>query len=125
MEGCISVHDCEIQSYEVSIENATIILHTNYDVTIIFHNVLTHHFEDVCYQNVIFDIEETNPEDFFKEYRSLLKSKKNYCWPIPYEHESELKSYLRNNSYIVYNIYPSIGLTGFVIAKSIEIKSLG
>ena len=122
------IHDNEITSYDVDILNKKIVLHTTYEVRevnestdIIFEDVLTHCFDDVIYSNIIFSICDLEIEKFIEDYHEKLKDRKNMGWPIFYDDESQLLQKLKDNNYKVFEIDSSLGLSGFVIAKSIAI----
>lgn len=42
-------------------------------------------------------------------------------WPMFYEDTKELQETLRNGNYFYYNIYASLGLNSWVLAKKLEI----
>lgn len=129
MESHPNIHDCEICAYEVNVDRKTIVLHAKdgglnegKNIVISFSGVLSHNFDNVIYQNVIFDIDEADITYFLKEYSDLIQRGKNSCWPIYYETEEDLIQYLKTNSYKIFCIYPSIGLNGIVIAKGFKVE---
>ncbi|MGH1284246.1 hypothetical protein [Bacillus toyonensis] len=121
----ISVHDNTIISYQVNLEKEEIRIHTLTEsgqaVYIIFSNVLAHLFETHLSSSIIFNIDEDSILDFFKENKKLLEEQKGYCWPISYKDIKELEEILIKENYIYYNICSSYGLSGWVLAKKLEI----
>ncbi|MBJ8056135.1 hypothetical protein JDS87_30860 [Bacillus cereus] len=121
----VSVHDSTIISYQVNLEKEEIHIHTltesERNVYVIFSGVLAHFFETHLSGSIIFDIEKGQLLDFFKENKRLLEQQKNYCWPICYEDIKELEETLIKENYFYYNICASYGLSGWVLAKKLEI----
>lgn len=124
-EFMISVHDNTIISYQVNLEKEEIRIHTltesGDNVYIIFSGVLAHFFETQISNSIIFNIDEDPLPNFFKENKKLLEQQKNYCWPICYDDIKELEETLIKGNYFYYNICASLGLTGWVLAKKLEI----
>lgn len=124
-EVMISVHDNKIVSYQVNLEKEEIRIHTltesGNNVYIVFSGVLAHFFETQISNSIIFNIDEYPLLDFFKENKKLLEEQKPYCWPICYENIKELEETLIKENYIYYNICASYGLSGWVLAKKLEI----
>ncbi|MES9666268.1 hypothetical protein [Bacillus nitratireducens] len=121
----ISVHDNIIISYQVNLENEEIRMHTRTgsgkDVYVFFSGVLAHFFETEQHGSVIFDIEKSRLLYFFKENEKLLEEKKDYVWPMRYKDIKELEDILINEKYFYYRISSSYGLSGWVLAKKLEI----
>jgi hypothetical protein len=88
---------------------------------VVFSDYLAHAFEDEMTYNIIFDIEECPVNRFAEIERELLKARKNRCWPVAYETETELINYLQSNQYKAFEVNSSIGLSGWVLAKQMEI----
>ncbi|WP_410985705.1 hypothetical protein [Bacillus cereus] len=121
----VSVHDNTIISYQVNLEKKEIRMHTltesERNVYIVFSGVLAHFFETHLSHSIIFNIDEDPLLNFFKENKKLLEEQKPRCWPIPYKDIKELEETLVKENYIYYNICSSYGLTGWVLAKKLEI----
>ncbi|MFJ7819706.1 hypothetical protein ACIQYX_28515 [Bacillus toyonensis] len=121
----ISVHDNTIISYQVNLEKEEIRMHTltesGSNVYIVFSGVLAHFFKTHISPSIIFNIDEDPILDFFKENKKLLEEQKSRCWPIYYEDIKELEETLIKGNYFYYNICASLGLTGWVLAKKLEI----
>ncbi|EJS58413.1 hypothetical protein CN327_02770 [Bacillus cereus] len=121
----ISVHDNTIISYQVNLETEEIRIHTitesGRNIYIIFSNVLAHFFETHLSSSIISNIDEYPLLDFFKENKKLLEEQKPYGWPISYDNITELEETLVKENHVYYNIFASYGLSGWVLAKKLEI----
>lgn len=119
----LSIHDNEILSYEVDLQNSKIKLHTigghNDSVNIIieFTDVLAHMFETQLQGSIIFDISTLEISRFLKHNKELLEKQKNYGWPMVYESLDEFLEHLQHEKYNFYVISASYGLNGWVVAK--------
>jgi len=123
----VSIHDGVLIAYSVSfLENELLLdIQTVVDETetVTFRNYLAHNFSYVMAGSIIFDIEEVELKSFFVENRKLFDTYKLYAWPIwEYEETNELEHYFQENSYKCYVISASLGLTGYVFARSLTIK---
>lgn len=121
------VHDNIIISYQVDFENETFIIKTQYDddkicenTDVSFTGYLTHIFHHEMKNSIIFDIEEYPLNSFLESERELIEEGKNYCWPIIHETTSELVKYLELNDYKTFSLSSSLGLYGWVLAKSMK-----
>lgn len=119
------IHDNEIISYEVDLKNQKIIIHTENpyselikNADIIFSDVLAHFFKTELSGSIIFDIDKYDIIQFLKDNSDLLKTEKNYGWPIDYNTIEELTERLLKDQYSYYVISSSYGLNGWVLAKS-------
>ncbi|MGH0797939.1 hypothetical protein ACQVTT_27940 [Bacillus mycoides] len=121
----ISVHDNTIISYQVNLEKKEIRIQTltelGKNVYIVFSDVLAHLFKTQISNSIIFNIDEDPILDFFKKNKELLEQQKPYGWPTDYEDIKELEETLVKENYIYYNICASYGLSGWVLAKKLEI----
>ncbi|ETT32249.1 hypothetical protein C162_31944 [Paenibacillus sp. FSL R7-269] len=122
-----SIHDNEIVSYNIDLQNAKITLHTLggkgnlVPVTIEFVNVLMHRFETQLRGSIILDISKFEISRFVKSNKELLEEQKDSAWPMYYEKIEDLLEYLINEQYNCYVISASYGLNGWVIAKEYSI----
>ena len=124
------VHDNRIKGYRVDFEAQILTMNTIYynhanetieNTDVVFAGYLTHVFNHVTKDNIIFDIEEY-PIHLFLEYEyELLKANKNYGWPVFYNDENGLSEFLQSNQYKVFQISSSCGLCGWVLAKQMDI----
>lgn len=117
------VHDNEILTYIVDFEKKNIIMETvNYNketILVKFEDILVHYFEMAMPKSIIYDIVECDGIKVIEENRELLKNTKNFCWPVNYETESQLIQILKGYKYYIIN--SSLGLTGWVLAKTMTI----
>lgn len=119
----MDVHDNEILTYTVDFENKEITMKTinrKHEIIFVkFKDVLVHYFEMAMPSSIIFDIDEYEGKEVIKENKELLKNTKNFCWPVNYETESQLIQILKGYKYYIIN--SSLGLTGWVLAKTMTI----
>jgi hypothetical protein len=109
-------------------ESGQIILHTEFRekspieyTDVVFEGVVAHHFECSLPSNVLFDIAETELKAGLEEYAPVIHRLKNYGWPIfDYADCQELERVLRERGMHAYLLMSSYGLTGLVLASSIE-----
>src|SRR5699024_8086683 len=99
----MNIHDNEIINYKVNLKDKTylisIIYETN-EVIIIHYNVLlVYYFENQLTDSILLDIFYASIDSFIPQNRDILKSRKDHLWPINYESEAELFSYLHYNQY--------------------------
>lgn len=119
------VHDNEILSYQVELINHSITLHTKYKkeiINICFTGVMAHLFECELPGSIILDVGEYPVSIFIEENQKLLNERKNHCWPIYYKEIEDLIKILESERYVYYIISSSYGLSGWVLAKNVEIK---
>ena len=90
-------------------------------VDIVFSNVITHQFETITSQTVIFDIEETQPELIYKQDEALFLRLKNYGWPFQYHDPEDLLQKLNKMNIRAFRIHSSCGLDGWVWAGKMEL----
>lgn len=116
------IHDNKILKYTVDFEDKEIIIKTintkDEIIFIKFKDVLVHYFEMAMPNSIIYDIVECDGKEVINENKELLKNTKNFCWPIYYDTENQLIQKLEEYKYYIIN--SSLGLTGWVLAKSIE-----
>lgn len=116
------MHDKIIYSYNVDFhkKNISINVYTKADKrieTITFLEVLTHSFDCILDYNIILEIQEMNIMNFFEENKEKIDNNKDFCWPVDYQTEEELKELLTVESYKYYKIFSSYGMSGWIIAK--------
>ncbi|MEC0126594.1 hypothetical protein [Paenibacillus pabuli] len=122
-----SVHDNIILSYEVDLENESIRMRTrsyhsdlSEDTDILFSGVLAHSFDTPLQGSIIFDIDDVGLDCFISYNRELLEKGKGQGWPIMYETDEELETKLIEGEYLYFVITSSYGLSGWVLAKKVE-----
>ena len=120
------MHDDYIVGYSANLEEKSIIIQTynnseNKQKKICFSEVLTHCFKCIIDYNIILDIQECEIRSFAKDNQEELIKMKGYCWPIDYQTEQELISFLAVNGYKYIKINSSYGMFGWVLAKRYKI----
>jgi hypothetical protein len=120
------VHDNEIKSYLVVFENESLILNTQWyekELTSIeFKGLLAHKFDDAIKTNIILGMYQVSLQDFIEEERDYFEESLRHGFPTHQANNSgELLQLLRKSDFKVFYIYSAIGLSGYVIAKEIEI----
>ncbi len=121
-----NIHDNTIIKYSVDFENSKIIINTiNEDgerIDIIFEDILTCAFEEQQKNSIILDIEERTSREFINDNIELLK--RDYGWPIVYNNIEELNRIIEAQKYKYYILQSSFGLSGWVVAKTIQVKCI-
>ena len=122
-----SMHDDYIVQYSVNLSEQKLILQmynneTKAEGKISFSDVLTHSFRCILDYNQILDIDEYGIDSFIVDNKAELQGLKGYCWPINYQNQEELKTFLMDNGYKYIRINSSYGLFGWVLAKSYKIS---
>lgn len=122
-----SMHDDYIVQYSVNLSEQKLILQmynneTKAEGKISFSDVLTHSFRCILDYNQILDIDEYGIDSFIVDNKAELQELKGYCWPINYQNQEELKTFLMDNGYKYIRINSSYGLFGWVLAKSYKIS---
>jgi hypothetical protein len=123
-----SVHDNFVYAYVVLCEEHRLILHTHYRdgganefTDIVFTGVQAHHFEGSLDSNILFDVEEVEPEWIVREFADLFAQQKKYGWPVIGCEEPELLArLLRERGAKGYVIHSSYGLGGWVLASEMS-----
>lgn len=123
----MSIHDGVIVGYTVDFLKQEMLLNietvTDDIVTVTFEDHLAHSFNHVMAGSIIFDIEEVDLSNFLKQNRDQFEYHKLYSWPTWYDDVNELKEYLLNNNYKCYIITASLGLTGYILAKTFKLRN--
>lgn len=122
------VHDDYIVNYNVDLQEKKLTIQTynNYEKRkkkIVFSDVLTHLFKGALEWNQVLDIFEREISCFVKDNQKELQEMEGYCWPICYQTEQELFSFLNDNKYKYIIIDSSYGMSGWVLAKSFYFES--
>ena len=121
-----NVHDSEILSYLVDIQNKNLQLFTERGdkeaATITFNGCIGHRFENVTYCNIINTITARQIDEFVAANTSLLKDGLRYAFPAALRSCEALGIYLKEKSLCVFEIDSVLGLSGFVFAEDIVIE---
>jgi hypothetical protein len=123
-----SIHDNNIYSLEVRCEQECIVLHTEFLVgespeftDIEFNGVKGHHFENVLEGNILFGIEESTSEEFYKENTATLEAYGRFGLPLSVKTKQEFVEDISKNNLKIFVISSSYGLTGWVISEGMEL----
>jgi hypothetical protein len=122
----ISVHDNWLVSYCVDAEKQEIRLHTIYPdqnppeaTDVLFSGVVGYQFEGDSFQNILFDVEEIEAQTIYDQYRPQFEEGQKHCWPGSWnKSEQSVLTYLTENGIKAYNVWPTMGMGGWVLAKS-------
>jgi hypothetical protein len=89
---------------------------------IVFTYVLAYRLENVLEGNILFDVEEANPNEVVDEEAQLFRESWRHGWPsIDYRGDlTALKNELEARSIRAYRISSSYGMFGWVLAKRCE-----
>lgn len=122
----ITVHDNNVYAINIRCEDKEIILHTEFlekdppeYIDIIFKNVIAHHFKHIWPGNILLNIKELDPDDFYSEYERDLKTARKFGLPISVESADIFKTGINENGLQIYGIDPSYGLSGWVISSGV------
>lgn len=118
------MHDFYVDSYIVNIKEKKLILNLSYEKQkkkVCFAEVLTHHFDGILQDNQILDIEEDTIDNFIKHREKMIIDLQPYLWPLPYGTLQDLRQILLENQYKYIRIYSAYGLSGWVLAKEMEV----
>jgi hypothetical protein len=125
----ISVHDNLVVSYEVHCERREIRLHTEFrdggepfeHTLVIFTGVEAYHFEHDCHCNILFDVVEISAEGIVRESEAQFREEHRFGWPRFWsESMDEVQSYLREHAIRGYQIASSYGMSGWVLARDMQ-----
>ena len=137
----ISLHDNWLYAHLVDHDSRTIVLHTMYPIgkspeftDVVFQEVLVHHFETQCMRrfgnppeseypsNVLFDIEEEDSATTLGRYWDFIVTKRNYGWPVSgWKSLEDLAKLLGSQGHRCFHIHGTVGLDGFVFARSMSL----
>jgi hypothetical protein len=122
-----AAHSARVIGYTVDFPGRELRIHAERDdarVELCFAGLLAHQFDHAVRDNIIYDVTLMPMERFLKEERKRLVKALRYGFPAPAGHSIEtLRRKLREKDYRVYEIRASVGLCGFVIAKSLKVNT--
>jgi hypothetical protein len=121
-----SVHDNVINSYEVFCNRREIVFKTEYPhepkefTNVIFTGVVAYDFKhDSEFGSIIFDFEPWSPMAIYDENRQLIESGLPYGWPGPWAADrAQAEAYFAAQGINAWYLCASLGLTGWILAKS-------
>jgi hypothetical protein len=128
----ISVHDNVVKGYSVLCEERKIVIHTAFrerepheQTDVIFRDVEAYYIANDNLKTILFDITECPFSELLAEYASEFETGVKYCWPGAWNKSPEACSeFLTKNGSRGWTIDSSIGMTGFIIARSMEMRSV-
>ncbi len=128
----ISIHDNFVTGYAVSCEQRTIVLHTHTDhrsqlpiehVDVIFRDVEAYHIFRDNMATILFDVSECDIDQILIDFSAEFEAGVKYVWPGPWnESPAACRKHLQEGECRAWTIFGSYGMTGFVIAKDMELK---
>ncbi len=127
-----SIHDNSLHSYCVNADTKEIRLHTFYAhpesqefTDVVFTGVAAYRFEGDNFMTIIFDVYETPAEKIYAENRDWFEHGRSYLWPGAWNHSEEaVLAYLIESEIKGYMLTASLGMTGWVLAKSMSLLSV-
>ena len=127
----LSVHDNFLLSYCILAHQQEIHFQTVFPdqkppelTDVVFSGVVGYYFERDNFQTIIFDIEEMDVEVIYTNHRELFEEGRKYCWPGAWNTSDEaVITYLLENEIQGYYLSSSLGMAGWVLAKSITLVS--
>lgn len=123
----ISIHDNNVFAIDIRCKERVIILHTEFRegrppeyVDVVFSGVTAHHFNHVLDGNILFDITESPPQAFYEENKKYLREFRRYGLPINCDNSKIFEEQILKENLRIFEINPSYGLFGWVIAANLE-----
>ena len=130
-EDLPNVHDNFLYAVSADLDEGYLTLYTEYrdgdgprELTDVrFVGLLAYDFEDAAAPSILLDITQHSPEEIVKQWGDLLESRRNWNWPLNFTDLEDLSRKLAKQGVSGYNIWASVGLNGFVLAKGAEYRS--
>jgi hypothetical protein len=122
-----SIHDNHLVRYTVDRHARSIVLETEELARVEFHGVSAYHFENDALElgTILFSIDEMTPDDFIEGSAALLLAGRPYGWPGDWnKSDAAVKLHLESSGLRAFEISSSLGLTGWVLAKSFSISPM-
>jgi len=128
----ISIHDNSLLGYEVDMAKRKISLRTEFidksaseTADVIFNDVIAYQFVNDSFGTILYEIEEVDSNQIAKEnWMAFEDGWKSSGWPGEWTTSLEKASvYLSQNSIKGFYIRSSIGMSGWILAKSIDFQS--
>ena len=124
-----SIHDYNIYQVEIKCGIGEILFYTNIvneeqpkEKVVKFIGVIGHMFLHILEGNIIFDITKESPVKFFNNLKYDLQEYHKYGLRLNCSNQEDFSNSLALNEVSIYCINASYGLSGWVIAKEIEIS---
>ncbi|NIK70539.1 MULTISPECIES: hypothetical protein [unclassified Paenibacillus] len=124
------IHDNVILSYTVDLQLDRIVIHTRdestlKEVDIVLKDVCCHYFEHQVKGSIILAMTVSNISSFIAGNIEILRNGKDHGWPTVYESIDELEKKLTEGGYKYFNLYSSYGMSGWIVAKDLEVVKKG
>lgn len=128
----ISIHDNSLLGYEVDAAKQKITLRTEFieastseKTDVIFSDVIAYHFVNDSFSTILYGIKEIDSNQIVMEnWMAFEEGWKSSGWPGEWATSKEKASaYISQNSIQGFSIESSIGMSGWVLAKSMRIQS--
>jgi hypothetical protein len=127
-ENEISIHDNDLLGYEVRGPEHEIVLKTEYrdgplseKTDVVFNQVLAYNFINDSFGTILYGVAEMDINNFVEENWDLFEAGRKWGWPGAWVSTKEnTKTYLAQNSIRAYSIGSSIGMSGWVLAKTVK-----
>jgi hypothetical protein len=93
---------------------------------LVFEGVVAHFLEGELHQNVIHEVRELPVLDVVRGYWFLFQRNRSFGWPsfIQASDEADLAQQLAAQGARAFTIDSSIGLGGFVLARSVDVHAV-
>ena len=89
---------------------------------LVFAGVLGHFMEGELHQNVILEVCELPVADLVRSYAFLFQRERPFIWPCSSSNDADLVSRLIEQGARAFEICSAIGLRGFVLARSVDVR---
>ena len=127
-----SVHDNLLLSYTVDAEKAEVTLRTAFRdhgederTGVIFTGVEAYDFECDNFQNILFNIVEVELSQIYDRHRERFERLRDYGWPnLNFHAPEQLLDAMREARVRAFEIQSSVGLHGWVWARSMEMRAV-
>ena len=125
-EYVMAAHCMRVLSYTVDYEASELGISTEQQgkrLRMRFEELLAHHFDHAGRRNVIYDVSTVSLDAFITAERRQLTRAMRYGFPLEEGRGTDdLRRYLIEEGYSVFQIRASVGMCGYVIAKRLVIE---
>ena len=91
---------------------------------VVFTGVSAYHFWQDCFGNIIFDIDETEPELIYSDHRAEFEAGSRYGWPRDWgKTEDSVLAHFREHGVHGFQLQSSYGMVGWILAKRMQMFS--
>ena len=123
-----SIHDNTVLSYTVDCKSRSVTLRTSFKSSpveftdVVFRGVAAYDFQDDCFGNILFGIEEEEPAQVISTAKEKFENGRGYGWPGPWNSSlKEAIAFARKEGLRGFVISASLGLNGWILAKEMSI----